>query len=251
MSLRINENNLFFILPEDRYSVSKRIDGFMAKNFTLYVKTKVNTEHLQNDKEHYIFARNGMHSGISIYKDKEARIHAVYNWWVRSKDTGEYEYKNVTHKIDEELENEHNEYVMICDDLVNQNIKCFLNGKLVGVIHFANSEKNSYEGAFYWFGCGSMLCDDVAHRHIGDFDFDMAFLLDKKITMEEVEDIVNNYPLYTEETFNGLRKLKNDFYLKDNFAFFCDFNKTTRYKVWDMTFSGNYPQVYIEGNIYF
>jgi hypothetical protein len=251
MSLRINKDNLFFILPEDRYSVSQRIDKHMAKDFTLYVKVKVNIEELQANKEHYIFARNGMHSGISIYKDPENRVHAVYNWWVRNVETGEYEYKNVTHRIDIELENEHNEYIMICDNNINKNIKCYFNDELIGVIHFANSEKNPYEGAFYWFGCGSMLCDDVEHRHIGDFDFDMAFLLDKKIQMAEVKDIITNYPLYTHEMYGGLRKLKDDFYLKDNFAFFCNFDNTTRYKVWDMTFSGNYPQVYIENNIYF
>ena len=42
MSLRINKDNIFFILPEDRYSVSNRIDGYMADDFTLYVKSKVN-----------------------------------------------------------------------------------------------------------------------------------------------------------------------------------------------------------------
>ena len=40
MSLRINKDNIFFILPEDRYSVSNRIDSYMAEDFTLYVKAK-------------------------------------------------------------------------------------------------------------------------------------------------------------------------------------------------------------------
>lgn len=250
MSLRINKDNLFFILPEDRYSVSKRIDTYMAKDFTLYVKVKVNGEFLESDKEHYIFARNGMHSGISIYKDKVGDLHAVYNWWIRSEDTGEYEYKNITHRIDKDLENSHNEYMMICDNNVNKNIKCYFNDKLVGTIHFANSEKNAYEGAFYWFGCGSMMCQEE-HKQIGDFEFDISFLLNKKIDFLEIKDLINNYPLYTHEMYNGLRKIKDDYYLKDNFAFFCDFDKSTRYKIWDMAFTGNYPQIYIEGNIYF
>lgn len=250
MSLRINKDNLFFILPEDRYSVSQKIDKHMAKDFTLYVKLKVNVEFLGLDKEHYIFSRNGMHSGISIYRDLQGNIHAVYNWWVRNEKTGEYEYKNVTHKIEDEFVNEHNEYSMICDDSDEKNIKCYFNNMLVGTIHFTKSEKNPYEGAFYWFGCGSMLCEEQ-HRQIGDFDFDLAFLLNKKIEINEVKDIVTNYPLYTHEMYGGLRKLKDDFYLKDNFAFFCNFNQTTRYKIWDMTFSGNYPQIYIENNIYF
>lgn len=250
MSLRINKDNLFFILPEDRYSVSNKIDNHMSKDFTLYVKVKANVEFLQNDKEHYIFARNGMHSGISIYKDLKENLHAVYNWWVRDINTGEYVYKNITHKIDDEYVNSHNEYYMICDD-TNKKIECYFNNELIGTIDFVNSEKNSYEGAFYWFGCGSMLCDAEEHRHIGDFDFDLIFLLNKKIKTSEIVDIVNNYPIYTHQMFDNLRKLKDDFYLKDNFAFFCDFNNYTKYKIWDMTFSGNYPQIYIEDNIYF
>lgn len=250
MSLRINKDNLFFILPEDRYSVSNKIDAHMAKDFTLYLKVKINVEFLEKDKEHYIFARNGMHSGISIYRDMEGNLHAVYNWWIRNTETGEYTYKNTTHKIDDEFVNEHNEYYMICDDTNDKNIKCYFNDKLIGTIHFTNSEKNSYENTFYWFGCGSMMCQEE-HRQIGDFDFDLAFLLNKKIEVSEIKDIVNNYPLYTYEMYGGLRKLKDDFYLKNNFAFFCNFDNSTRYKIWDMTFSGNYPQIYIENNIYF
>jgi hypothetical protein len=251
MSLRINKDNIFFILPEDRYSVSARIDNHMSKDFTLYVKQKINADFLEVDKEHYVFARNGMHSGISIYKDLSGGCHVVYSWWIRNKNTGVYEYEKLTHRIDDRDINEHNEYVMICDDTVNKEIKCYFNDYLVGKISFQNAEKNSYEGAFYWFGCGSMICEEQ-YRQIGDFDFDLSFLLNKKITKEEVTDIVQNYKSkYTYQLLDGLRKFHGHFYLKDNFAFFCDFDNSTRYKIWDMTFSGNYPQIYIEDNIYF
>jgi len=251
MSLRINKDNIFFILPEDRYSVSTRIDQHMSKDFTLYVKLKINVEFLEIDKEHFIFARNGMHSGISIYKDLNEECHVVYSWWIRDKETGEYVYKNITHKIEEKDIKKSNEYIMICDDKINKEIKCYFNDFVVGRISFADTEKNPYEGAFYWFGCGSMICEEQ-YRQIGDFNFDMAFLLNKKIAKEEITNIIKHYKfLHTYEMFDGLRKFNSDFYLKDNFAFFCDFNQATRYKVWDMTFSGNYPQVYIENNIYF
>jgi hypothetical protein len=97
-----------------------------------------------------------------------------------------------------------------------------------------------------------MICEEE-HRQIGDFDFDTAFLLNKQIEMSEVDDIVKNYKSneYTYELFDGLRKFHGHYPLKDNFAFFCNFNQCTRYKIWDMTFSGNYPQIYIEDNIYF
>jgi hypothetical protein len=90
------------------------------------------------------------------------------------------------------------------------------------------------------------------HRHIGDFDYQLSFLLNKKIQISKINHIAKNYKkFYTIEIFDGVRKIKDDFELKDNFAFFCDFENYTKYKIWDMTFSGNYPQIYIEDNIYF
>lgn len=249
MSLRINKDNIFFILPEDRYSVSKRIDKWMAEDFTLYVKSKINHTELENDKEYFMFSRNGMHSGISIYKDKENNIHAVFSWWIID-ENGENKYNSVTKQIDKNLIDEHNEYVMICDDK-EQEINCYLNEELIGVIYYKECKRHIYENTFYWFGCGSMMCTEE-HRHIGDFDFDLAFLLNKKLEISMVSDITINYvESYATKMFDGLKKLNESFYLRDNFAFFCDFNNSTRYKIWDMTFSGNYPQIYMKDNIYF
>jgi hypothetical protein len=249
MSLKINKDNIFCILPEDRYSVSKKIDGFMADDFTLFVKAKINTDSMETDKDYFLFSRNGMHSGISVYRDVNSNIHAVFNWWFTN-ETGENEYKCVTRKIEEQYISDFNEYSMICDESKKQ-IHCYFNNELVGIISYENFEKEKYENTFYWFGCGSMMCEPE-HRRIGDFDFNLSFLLNKKIEFNKINDIVKNYKeSYTIEMFDGVRKLKDDFELKDNFAFFCDFENHTKYKIWDMTFSGNYPQIYIEDNIYF
>lgn len=249
MSLRINKDNIFFILPEDRYSVSSRIDTHMAEDFTLHMRVKVNYDELSNNSESYIFARNGMHSGISIYKDGESYIHAIFSWWIID-ENGENVYKSVPNKIEMDMIHEYNDYTMVCDHK-KQEINCYFNGEFVGTISYKDNERHIYEGGFYWFGCGSMMCPEE-HRQIGDFDYDLAFLLNKKIKIEESMDIAKNYEKdYTVETFYGLRKLKDDFDLKNNLAFFCDFKNLTRYKIWDMTFSGNYPQIYIEDNIYF
>lgn len=249
MSLRINKDNIFFILPEDRYSVSNRIDKHMSADFTLHMRVRIMYDELLNNSESYIFARNGMHSGLSVYKDNDGFAHAVFSWWVTDKD-GKDKYLSVPRKIEMEIVNEYNDYVMICDDS-SKKISCYFNNELIGTISYKNNERHIYENGFYWFGCGSMMCPDE-HKQIGDFEYDLAFLLNKKLKIKEVTDISKNYiKSYTTETFYGLRKLKDDFYLKDNFAFFCDFKNLTRYKIWDMTFSGNYPQIYIENNIYF
>ena len=41
MSLRVDKDNIYFVLPESRYSVSKRIDKYMEEDFTLFIKTKI------------------------------------------------------------------------------------------------------------------------------------------------------------------------------------------------------------------
>ena len=70
MSLRINKDNLFFILPEDRYSVSQRIDKHMAKDFTLYVKVKVNIEELQANKDVVFAAVHNHERALEFASDK-------------------------------------------------------------------------------------------------------------------------------------------------------------------------------------
>ncbi|MBM5787261.1 MAG: hypothetical protein FJ375_00835 [Pelagibacterales bacterium] len=260
MSLRINKDNIFFILTEDRYSVAKPIDMHMSKDFSLYVKAKVNEEFLEIGKEHFLFCRNGKHSGIAIYKSEDNKIHVVFQWWIKNKETNLYEVKRVGKWIPDEIADKFNEYVMICDD-EEKNIKCFFNNNLVGKIEYKDSTRKTYKESFYWFGCGSMLNSQTEHMYIGDFDYELAFLLNKKLEISEINEISENFDTYSFEMYNGLRRLKDNFYLynnldnqrilKDNFAFFCDFNHSTRYKIWDMTFSGNYPQVYIEDNIYY
>jgi hypothetical protein len=70
MSLKVTKENIFFLLPESRYAVSERIDGYMEKDFTVYVKAKLFPETL-TQTESFLLARNGMHSGISAFKDSD------------------------------------------------------------------------------------------------------------------------------------------------------------------------------------
>jgi len=254
MSLKINKDNIFFILPESRYSISSRTDTMMDEDFTLYLKFKILPEELEIHKEAFAFSRNGMHSGISFTKVDDNKIIANYSYWFSKKNkNGKYENvcKQVYYQFLPNELNEFNEYIMVCDNFNDKKIDCYFNGKLIGTMEFGDYEKVSYENTFYWFGCGNMIGPDE-HKHIGDFDFDMAFLLNKAIDKTEIDDVVQNYKTkYTYELFGGMRKLNFSYPLRKHFAFFLDFNQKTRYKIWDMTFSGNYPQIYIENNIYF
>ncbi len=249
MSLKVDKDNIFFILPESRYSVSNRIDKWMEEDFSLHLSAKVFLEDLDINQS-FMFARNGMHSGISAFKDQFDNVNVSFSYWFRTPN-GESVVKQVFHGLLPEEVNEFNEYSMICDQFEDRKIDCYFNGKLVGTINFGDDEKQSYEHAFYWFGCGSMIGPEE-HRGYGKFEYKLCFLLDKKLKIVELQDIADNYTdKYSHTVFNDLKKLNYDFALRPHFAFFCDFNHHNRYKVWDLSFSGNYPQFYIEHNIYF
>jgi hypothetical protein len=254
MSLRVNKDNIFFILPESRYSVSERIDGHMDKDFTLFLSAKIFPELMPIETEQFLIARNGMHSGISAFVDSWNNPNIVFTYWsIKTNEDGTFERlpKQIYYQLSNKEVNEFNDFTMICENFEDRKIDCYVNKILVGTIKFNNDEKLLYKDAFYWFGCGSMIGPEE-HRAIGEFEYNMCFVLNKNIKIEEVYDIVDNYATkYSHIVFNNLKKLNYDFPLRKHFAFFCDFNHYNRYKVWDISFSGNYPQFYIEHNIYF
>lgn len=249
MSLRVNKDNIFFILPESRYAVSGRIDGFMEEDFVLHLTAKLFPEKLQLGHS-WLLSRNGMHSGISAFKDDFGHTNIVFTYWFRDKND-EPVVKQVFYGLTDDELNEFNEYTMICDNYLDRKIDCYVNSHLVGTIYFEENEKQSYQGAFYWFGCGSMIGPEE-HRGYGEFEYKLAFVLNKHLSIIDVQDIIDNFAdKYSHDVFNGLKKLNYDYPLRKNFAFLCDFSNHNRYKVWDVSFSGNYPQFYIEHNIYF
>lgn len=252
MSLKVGKNEVFFILPESRYSVSSRIDAYMDDDFTIALRAKVIKDNL-TDKEVFMFSRNGRHSGISSFKDNLGNTVIVFNYWFESEDGSHKDglVKQVFYTLKPNEDNQLNEFIMICDNFGERKIDCYVNSILVGSMEFQKNQKLSYKNSFYWFGCGSMIGPEE-HQAIGEFEFDLAFVCAQKLDLDEAIDIVDNYDkLYSIDVFNGMRKLKKEFQKKYNFAFFCDFKHYNRYKVWDLSFSGNYPQFYIEDNIYF
>ena len=80
MSLKVTKENIFFLLPESRYAVSDRIDAYMDENFTLHITAKVFPDTL-TEKESFMIARNGMHSGVSAFKDQYGDINVIFSYW--------------------------------------------------------------------------------------------------------------------------------------------------------------------------
>jgi hypothetical protein len=250
MSLRINKDNIVFVLPESRYAVSNRIDTWMDEDFTLHVTAKIFEETL-TEQETFIISRNGMHSGISAFKDSYGNCNIVFTYWFKKPD-GSAIPKQVIYLLKEDEINDFNEYTMICDHFEEKTITCYVNGFEIGRIEYESDIKESYKNCFYWFGCGSMIGPEE-HNAIGDFEYKLSFVLNKKLDIVDTQDIIDTYyDKYSHIIFeNNLRKLNYDHPLRDNFAFLSDFQNHNRYKIWDISFSGNYPQFYIDKNIYF
>ena len=224
MSLRINKDNIVFVLPESRYAVSSRIDTWMDEDFTLHVTAKLFPESL-SQVESFILSRNGMHSGISAFKDAYDNINVVFQYWFRQPD-GTTIPKQVIYLLKDNEVNDFNEYTMICDHYDEKVIVCYLNGFEVGRIEYGDDIKESYKNCFYWFGCGSMIGPEE-HNAIGEFEYKLAFVLNKKLDIIDAQDIIDTYyDKYSHIIFeNNLRKLNYDHPLRDNFAFLSDFQK--------------------------
>lgn len=251
MSLKINKDNIFFILTENRYGLSERIDCDMDDDFTLYTKARLFPESITNNTA-YIIARNGMHSGISTFKDPNGKIIIQFSYWFYDDSDVDKQspiYKNVAVMLDENLINESNHYTMICNNN-KKTIDCYINDELVGLIYYLDSTKVSYKNAFYWFGCGNMISNDE-HSSFGEFEYELSFLSKNILDINEVIDISNNYNENVIELVDDLGVLSETFQKKYPFSFFCNFNVLNRYKIWDLTFKGNTPQLYMENNIYF
>jgi hypothetical protein len=223
----------------------------MDNDFTLYAKAKLFPESI-TDKAAYLIARNGMHSGISVFKDPADKIVVQFSYWFYNESDVNNEnpiYKDVSVLLNDDLINEFNHYTMICNN-DKKTIDCYINDELVGLIYYSEFNKVSYKNAFYWFGCGNMISNDE-HSSFGEFEFDLSFLSTNAMNIDDVIDISNNYNNHITQLAGDLNVLDDTIQKKYSFSFFCNFKASNRYKIWDLTFKGNNPQLYMENNIYF
>ena len=93
---------------------------------------------------------------------------------------------------------------------------------------------------------------DENTRGIGNFEYDIVFSIKKKLLTLDVEDILKNYDTKYCKRISGNFKIFNpNWELSKDFAFFCNFKISNRYKLWNYAFNGSYPQIYIDVNVYY
>jgi hypothetical protein len=249
MSLNINQENLYLVLPSNVSFKESNIGDSMENDFTLFARVKIDKEKL-TEKEAFILSRSGMHSGISVFKNEIGKVFLQYTYWFKNDEDGTNYIKQVNTELsDTLLENYINVYMVNNDE--KSKISCYLNGDIVGSIVYPGFKKISYVDSPYWIGCGSMFTEGDS-KGIGDFEYDVVFSVKKRLSNIDVDDILKNYySTYSETVFETYKVFSKSWELSKYFAFFCDFKISNRYKIWNYAFNGNYPQIYIEGNVYY
>jgi hypothetical protein len=248
--MQINKDRLYVIPPTSKYFDEVRVDSFMENDFTLQLRCKINYNQLEKEQEASIFSRNGKHAGVSVYKNNEGLLFVHFTYWFW-KDGVEPIMKCERYILPERFIDLYNTYTMICDHN-NQTIKCYVNNEQTGLIDYEGLDKYVYTDAYCWFGCSNMVGQTKENANIGDFDLNFGFLSKSKFTIEEVDDITLNYKTkYTNDYVNELKTLSNNLPAKDSFGFFCDFNISCEYKVWNMVNNGIFPIIYMADNTHY
>jgi hypothetical protein len=263
MSLIINESNVYIFNPIGKYTDSiSNWAKFMEEDFTIFIRSKILLHNMKNDTEGFLFSRNGMHSGISVATERNGNRLIKFSYWfwqknIKYNENGEIYYdepipiqKNITYYLLPEELFEYNDFIMQCDHN-NHKILCYINKNLVGEIDYTGLDKCSYEETYMWFGCGNMVTESIQDRHIGEFEYDLFFCLDKVMDLNTIDDIKNNYKQKYTKKYLDLLILNDDIPFKNNIYFFLDFTTQTMYKLWNMSFNGHYPNLYIENNTMF
>jgi hypothetical protein len=162
----------------------------MENDFTLFAKVKIDKNKI-TETESFIISRSGMHSGISIFKNKLDKIFLQYTYWFEDENDGTKSVKQVQVELKDSDMEDFIEIYMNNDDL-KAKISCYLNGNVVGSMIYSGYTKLSYVDSPYWFACGSMFGDDDT-KGIGDFEYEIVFALNKRLTNLEVQDLIKNY----------------------------------------------------------
>lgn len=263
MSLITNESNVYIFNPIGKYtdSISNWAE-FMEEDFTIFVRSKILIDKLKINDAVFLVSRSGNHAGVSAIKDANSNIHIKFIYWfsqknIKYEENGEIYYdeptpihKEISYYLSTEEQSEFNDYVMQCDHS-NNKILCYINKNLVGEIDYNGLDKHSYVEQYMWIGCGNMVTQNIEHRHIGEFEYDLFFCLDKLMDLSTIDDIKNNYKEKYTNNYLDMLILNDNIPFKNNIYFFLDFTKQTIYKLWNMSFNGHFPNLYIENNTTF
>lgn len=252
MSLKIHQNNLYMLFSNNQSEFEDRIDNFMDNSFTIFVRAKIfKPDILSGSRNGYIFARTGMHSGLSYFITHNNDVIVKFNYWFLNEKNERINH-DLSYVLPKDLEFSYNDYALICNH-ESKKIEFFVNYELKDDFVYNGFEKIDYVNSIMWIGCGNMIVDNDLDKVIGTFEIDMLFGLDCQMEIDEIEEIARNYQekYVDEKTYNGLPTLRENILKHENFKIFMDFKNHSRYKEWNMANNGNFFRKYIPQNIMF
>ena len=259
MSLKTDAKNIYIFSPHVRYG-SKDNDWskFMEKDFTIVMRVKVYPEKMIEDEKGFFLARNGKHAGLSAYIDGSKNVHLGTPYWFWKTEqveiNGKTEFlspisieKELTYCMLPEEKDAMNEYIIRCDHKTKK-IYYYMNYKPIGEIDYEGLDKCSYKEAYMYLGCATQITETEHHKHVGNFEYEFLMCLDKCLSIEEIDELKNNYKEKYYEDYFGYPKLKQTTPHKENIFFFMDFEHKSNYKLWNSAFNGCFPNFYMKDN---
>lgn len=250
MSLIIDKDNIFFMMPNSRYTPSHRVDTIMDDDFTIFVRAKVLKDTMVYNQEAFILARNGQHTGISVVMNELNQLIVKLGYWFINT-TGDVIHRQAFYQLPTTIENEFNDYIVVCDNSAKI-MTLYVNGVDVSNIDYNDVKKRDYINTFIWLGCGSMIVDSD-FKNIGKFEYNLLMISNNVIEIDTILDITTNYHLkyLTDDVYYELPVLSNKTPHIENIKVFTNFDYRSNYKIWNMAGTYNYFQLYIDGNINF
>lgn len=262
MSITTNKSSIYLVSPDSKYDVMDPWTSFMEEDFTIYLKARVLVDELDRNVEGFIIARNGKHAGLSTYRDDQNNVYIAFNYWfwkpnqIEESD-GSISYgdptpvqRKIVYTLTSENKDLSNEYLAVCNHAIRK-MFFYVNNELIGEIDYEGLNKECYAKAYMWIGCGSMLTPNREHANIGAYEYDLLFCLNKSISLEEANDLKDNYRESYIDDYFGFPILNSKTPHKENLFFFFNFEQQTEYKVWNLCFNGCYMGFYIENNTVF
>jgi hypothetical protein len=238
------------VIPNAPYEIAEKIGDFMEKDFTIFLRAKLNVKSLIPHREMYFFARNGQHCGLCAFIDHKNDLCVQCTYWFKDED-GIQKDLQIRYELPEQVHNEFNNYFITCNH-EKKIISFYVNGVLAGELDYKNSEKLDYTNSFIWLGCANMMVNDEFNV-VAEIEFNMFIALTKCLSVGDMYSLINNYKQkYFYKKFDySLPVLSNNTPNFEHFKLFCDFEEKNLYKVWNLVNNGNFLQKYIKDNIYY
>lgn len=248
MSLNIDKDNLYFIVPNNIHHNGIRVDDFMEKDFSISMRVKIDKNELKPNSDWFLFSRNGQHTGVFIFTLESGMAFLGIAYWFLDENNNPI-LKQIEKEIKTDVLDNFIDISVICNHN-EKNISYYVNGEYKKSIDYNGLTKINCIDKFIWLGCGTMFSED-SYKKLSKFEIDFIYFLDKNLTINEINDINENYKVKYLDYNSELPLISDNIPYKENFKVFSDFNYRNKYKIWNMVDSPIFFQKFIEGNMFF